>query len=332
VFDWIDFLQNNHIPYATSGANVSSGTAVISCPLCGHEDEGKHMVVSLRGRGWKCWRRPSEHRGREPARLISLLLRISLEQARLQVYGTANLPGDLLSSVQALVNPPSLDAPPKTKLELLPEFVPLTASKVAARAFQNYMLGRGFYLDELERFDLYYCTSGPFRARVIFPIHFNGRLVCWTGRSIKADEELRYRTLSADPEKAAKSGLPLALGQLSNYLMWYDDLIKTRANTLVLVEGPMDALKVDILGVDYGICSTCFFTAQPGPRQIDLLHTLAPRFERRYLLLDRGTLPTALRVTRDLQAIDISIRQVPEGTKDPGALQSGKMLLSCLSD
>ena len=90
------------------------------------------------------------------------------------------------------------------------------------------------------------------------------------------------------------------------------------ADTLVLCEGPFDALKVDVLGRDYGIAATCFFTSAPTDAQIALLHDLCPQFRRKVLLLDRGTLALAMRVNSRLAGLGVITREVSGDLKDPG--------------
>lgn len=114
--------------------------------------------------------------------------------------------------------------------------------------------------------------------------------------------------------------MPLALGPISNYLLFWDHIIDCDAETIILCEGPFDALRIMYLGWTEGIVATCFFTAQPGPMQVDLLHELLPRFERRYHLLDEGTTAAQIRLSNDLAALDIEGLALPVGTKDPDLL------------
>jgi len=104
--------------------------------------------------------------------------------------------------------------------------------------------------------------------------------------------------------------------------------MKTNCDTIYLCEGPFDALKVHALGQVHGICATCFFTAAPTNRQIDLLHEILPKFRYRYLLLDRGTLPSALRIVSILQGLEVKAIQLPEHLKDPGEIVSTQNLLA----
>jgi hypothetical protein len=110
------------------------------------------------------------------------------------------------------------------------------------------------------------------------------------------------------------------LAPINNYLLWWDHLIDCDADTIILVEGPFDALKVTTLGWTRGIVATCFFTQSPGPLQIDLLHELLPKFEKKYLLLDQGTLPALITIASELQTLGVEPLRLPIGVKDPGEL------------
>jgi hypothetical protein len=126
--------------------------------------------------------------------------------------------------------------------------------------------------------------------------------------------------LSADPEKAELDYMPPALAPINNYLLWWDDLMKADVETIILCEGPFDALKVTTLGWNMGVAATCFFTQSPGPLQVDLLHELLPRFRRKYLLLDQGTIPALIKIAAELQTLGVERLLLPRGVKDPGVL------------
>jgi hypothetical protein len=102
--------------------------------------------------------------------------------------------------------------------------------------------------------------------------------------------------------------------------------MKSEADTLLLVEGPFDALKTSELGRRIGIVSTCFFTAAPTYQQTLLLHELCARFPRKILLLDAGTFALGLRVARILAALDVKAQQL-QGFKDPGEIRTADQLL-----
>jgi DNA primase len=160
------------------------------------------------------------------------------------------------------------------------------------------------------RFGLHYCLHGLWRYRIIFPIHLDGKLVAWTGRTIVKTEERRYR----------------AEGQAPHYLLWFDQL-KEGGDTIALCEGPMDALKLRTLGLP----ATCFFTSGLSAPQMQLLYDLLPRYRRCVVLLDRGTIKTTTETVRQLAAFDVEAIDLPPNRKDPGEIQDVAELRQILS-
>lgn len=320
AWDWQRFLDQHRVEHQTSGPNVSRGNVTVHCPFCGADDPGHHMSVNLEGKGWRCWRNPA-HRGRKPARLVAGLLGISLERARDMVGETPFVPDDFIDRVRGLSASKQAQGDQRS-IKLPKEFRPFGLGKPSERPYRNYLRERGVGDADIDmltkRYAMFYCTEGPYAKRIIFTVKFEGRLVNWTGRHLSPNVTLRYKTLSIDPETARDEGTPVAVGAISHYLLWYDRLLKSDCDTLVLCEGPFDALKVDLLGWDYGICSTCFFTAAPTREQIELLHTAYPQFKRRILLLDKNTLALGARIVADLSALDVRLGTLPKGLKDPG--------------
>jgi hypothetical protein len=321
MFDWTGFLDSRRIPYVTSGPNVSKGNIAIHCPFCGAADTSQHLSISLEGKGWSCWRKRGEHRGKSPVRLIAALLGCSFAQAADIAGVRTHITEDFQSRVQAALRPQ--EAIPPSKLLRMPKsFIPFDQGTVLIRPFRNHIVQTrripwDAFLILGQLFDLRYCTEGKFAGRIIFPIRYRDRLVAWTGRSIRKGETLRYR--ATDPEEDGGDNI-------SDYILWYDELLKERANTIYVCEGPFDALKVWYLGQDHGIVSTCFFTSSPSARQIDRLYDVLARFRHRFLLLDQGTLSTAMRVQMQT-TLGLVVRHLPSNIKDPGELQDFRFLL-----
>lgn len=333
MFDWLTFLNSRGIPYVTSGPNVARGRVAIKCPWCGDDDPSEHLGIDLHNERWGCLRR-SEHRGGSPVKLISMLAGCSLDQAR-EIAGKQRfIPEDFHLQVEAALNPVKVK---DRESLILPNEFRNFANVPSAWPFINYLMDekRGAFrksdiLRFTKDFDIFYAKQGPFRKRVIFTIWVDGKLQCWTGRSIEPDAELRYRALTVDQELAERIGLEPALAATADLLLWYDDLMESDCDTIVLCEGPFDALKVRLLGEREGITATCFFTMNSTERQQMLLYALLPRFKRRFILLDQGTLPSAMRVQSNLVGLNVEIAQLPPKVKDPALLTTTEQLLSVL--
>lgn len=323
-FHWPSFLESRNIPYVTRGPNVRPGWIGIKCPWCGADDPSEHLGINLRNGAFSCWRDRQHHGG--VVRLIAKLDNCSIEQAE-QIAGRQfkYLPEDMLSEVRQLLEPTA--SAERKGLELPKEFKRF-ADVPSAQPFIRYLEDRGFARRDILRFSdygIYYARRGPYRYRVIFTIVENKKLCCWTGRAI-FPTELRYRALSVDPEKAARDGHEPALAATADLLLWYDELRVSKADTLLLCEGPMDALKMRLLGKQLGIVATCFFTSGFGPRQAGLLYRLLPRFRRRLMLLDQGTMAVALGLQAQLAGLGVEVLQLPPKVKDPGEINDTAQL------
>lgn len=327
MFEWIDFLDRNGIEYVTEGPNVAKNNINVHCPLCGAGDPSHHLGISLVGPWWGCWRDPS-HRGRSAARLIQLLLECSWEQAQRLAGESSALPDDILSAVEALLAPPEESyTEPTHSLKMPDEFLPFSQYR-SARYYRQYLARRGYSEKAIDGmtddYGLRYCKEGPFGGRIIFPVFYEGKLVTWTGRSIFPSDTLRYKTLTVDSDRAKVLRLEPAAGNISDFLLWYDEVAKAEYETLVVVEGPFDALRMRTLGESHALISTCFFTSAPSKRQVDLLLSVLPKYRKRYLLLDEGTLSKSLALKNEfdgvLSSTDLEVLYLPEGVKDPGEL------------
>lgn len=329
MFDWPRFLSTHNIEYHTSGPNVSKGNLSVHCPFCGVEDDSQHMSISLKGKGWRCWRRPDLHRGKSAVKLVQALLHCTWDQA-CRVVGVKQhyVPEDFMAQVKQFMEPQK-SVPNGEKLQLLPQFRELNPTLYSCKPFHRYLQGR-YFPDSVLRQDLRYCSTGAFKGRLIFPVYDTRKhLVTWTGRTIYPSVGLRYKTLSWDREKAKAEGLPAALGPINHYLLYQQELLHNKKfHTICICEGPMDALKVRVLGNPCGITATALFTVLATDKQIELLHSILPLFERRLIMLDAGTLPAALKLQNTLGSLGTEVITVPARLKDPGRLRSREDLLA----
>jgi hypothetical protein len=332
-FDWLEFCQERGIAYDM--ASDSEGQRiVVNCPFCssaGDPDPSKHMSISLSGSGWHCWR-DHDHRGRSPTKLIQGLLGCTYQEAAAIGGRPLSLPSDLLAAVKATLDPEPVIADMPYNLRLPPEFKPFDDQHApSSKPYVGYLQRRGFYNVGAftKRYSLYYAARGPFKGRVIFTVYADRELLGWVGRTIHSTYEPRYLALPTDPVQAAKLDSRPAPRALPDTVLWFDRLMKSNADTICVVEGPFDALKVNELGRKHGICATCLFTSHMSKSQTDYLARLLPRFKKRYILLDpeRRTLPIALRMASDLAHLSVAAKTMPEGIGDPGELRNPQELL-----
>jgi hypothetical protein len=306
MFDWEEFLRQHGIEYEREGkSNLRA-----HCPWCSDPDSLR-MSISVENRGWHCWANIS-HRGRSPVRLVAALARCSLPEAAALAGVRITLAEGYAERIHGLLKADK-PVPLRVDLPLPPEFRPLDNTTTLGRPFADYLQRRGFAWARIPHFTdeykVFYARQGRQRYRIVFAVHDAGRLVAWTGRSIAAAGRSAERRYLASDE-----------GEPITDHLWQQDAL--RGDTIALCEGPFDSLKVCELGRKYGITSTCFFTAAPTDAQMSKLHTILPRFRRRLLLLDRGTLPSMLRVQRDMITHNLQIKMLRDNIKDPGELDS----------
>lgn len=325
MFDWVGFLRSNNVEYITRGSNVGRGQINVQCPWCGESDPSHHMTINLAGRGWRCFRNPSQHIGRAPLRLVQALIKCSYEHAREIVGGdVAPLPDDDNLADQVAANfgaPEEVEARPK-HLSLPREFKPLgfeTQPSPFARGFWTYLQGRGYSDVDIgwicAAYDLHYSVRGEFAYRVILPIHDERDcLMTWTGRSIKYNAVVRYKTLTS-----ALSVQPTANLLLGLPLLWR----APKMRMLIVAEGPFDAIRISALCHADGIYGTCLFGLNVSEAQANLLEQLSARFKRMVMLLDNDAALVTLNL-RDHLPRACRTAFLPDGVKDPGELQGSK--------
>ena len=311
-FDWITFFERYRIDYRDHGPNVGTNHVVIRCPFCGHQDPGMHMSVSTEGKGWHCWR-DNHHAGINPNRLISSLLNIDWssaaaisgtskgyqQQPPVQAQNFAQKVNFLMAGDTASITATTISFPKTAQ--------PLSSDKPTALPYRLYLKQRGIADPaQLDRWDMRFDHHDQrWHGRILFGVRsmqHNGMLVAMTGRAISHRMEPRY----------------LAEGAVDRHLIWTDRM-PPKADTLILTEGPFDALKVNLLGNRHGIWSTCCMTSSFSPTQRAHLYALLPRFRRTLVLFDRGNEPAGYRLAAGF-GNRIGVLQLPSYAKDPAEL------------
>ena len=122
-----------------------------------------------------------------------------------------------------------------------------------------------------------------------------------------------------------------AIGPVNNYLLWYDWLSKNDgAHTLVIVEGPLDALNINTIA-EPATVATCWTGAQPTTAQIDLVRTLSTHYSRRIIISDRDMTERADKIAGQLKALNFKVAVLPHGVSDPAEIHNNKQLTAILA-
>lgn len=323
--DWRGTLTQHGVRFIERGANVKRGEINIQCPFCGSADPSYHMGLNLEHGAWACWRN-SDHRGRSPLRLLVKLLNISYGHAR-QLAGLDDtvVDPDGFDAVAARVmgrdsRITNMDQVRREFLQMPKEFVPVREGGASSRFFA-YLRGRGFDAAGIEDLGAFYgvraAISGNFKDRVVLPYYVDDELVAWTARAI-APAEIRYKDLALDD----------CLLPIKQTLFNYDAMTQSpdKRCALFVVEGPMDALKLDCYGFDHGVRAVALSTNSMSEEQLYIIEEFAPFFPYVYVMLDNASMlgvVDSMRMKQRLHGIpNLAIMPVPYGLKDAGEMSA----------
>lgn len=322
MLDWPRLLAQHGVPFKEQRNEV-----YVQCPFCGKADQGTHMGISLRGRGWGCFRQ-AKHRGKSDVRLIAALLKLDFARAAALVgRPLAGLAPDedLAASVRRRLSPEPAEAR-RTALDWPPGVKPLSGGpKTREKAiFYDYLAGRGYSPKALETlcecYGLHYAMTGPFAYRLLLPIDdAEGRLVTWTGRTVSQHTLPRYLTLSPHAgSKLAADGMPLALAPITDMLWQEARLFQVPRRTLIVCEGPFDAMRVDYANRRDDVMATCLFGKTLSQAQYDKLCTLAEYCEHKFIMLDPDAKLDTFALSDKLFSLGFHPIDLPEKYEDAG--------------
>lgn len=307
-FDVLTFLRRHAIPHTLEGNNVKRDNVNVKCPFCGVRDPSMHLGIDLETAKWGCWR-DQAHRGNNIARLIRALLHCSWEKALEIVGAPPPSTNESLDSLRSRLQRPTAVTSSTSKMEFDRGFFELSRQDPRVVRFHEYLISRGFAPEDIQTLCHHYglrgALSGRFAWRLILPFYANQQLLGWTGRSIAA-AELRY--LSHPSSSVVKE------------LVFNQEECNAGGETLVLVEGPLDCLKVDFYGAWKGFRACGLLGTAVTQTQISVIASLSQRFERLLVLLDSDAQGAALRLSSCFPGIEVRVGSLPEGVKDPGEL------------
>lgn len=303
MIDWAALMTKYGIDYIDSGSRTTKGHVNVKCPLC-RNDHGHHMGLNTKNGKWYCWR-GANHRGNDPAKILSLLASIPYEDAKREVDMPADRPAvsELRQKLGHLLKKPEELETPKV---VWPGTAFIPTAKTG-RAFRDYMRKRGFpgTAAFFVRYNLRACLVGRYKHRVLCPAYGEDRAqIGWTGRHIGSNP-LRY---DAYPEGRV----------LASAIYVPPDAYKGRV--LVITEGFTDALKIDLAGRDDGVRACALFTLTFRSSQLAVLRPLLEGFNRVVLLLDRGAHTATRKAASHLAYMRPTIGKLPEHRDDPGSL------------
>lgn len=216
--DWKSLFSAMGVDWRDRGPNTTRHDVNICCPFCG-DDYGYHLGVSLRSTAYFCFRN-SEHGGRSAGWLLRHLGATSDEaESLLKEYSD----GAEIPVTKSAARPDDITRDWR-------KFHPASGSD----ACMDYLRSRGFSEPVVtsQRYGLRYAPIGKWARRLILPVTLDGSVVSWTARAIDEDRRPKYLMQSV-----VFPGL-VYMPRLSR-------------DTMVIVEGPLDALKIAACGLDH---------------------------------------------------------------------------------
>lgn len=329
AFDWRRLFAEQRIPYIDTGANVKRGEINIRCPWCGSADPSQHMGINLETGWYSCWRNRAQHSGKSPLRLIIKLLGIPYGRAR-EIAGLSDDyvdPEGFDALAARLMNRDKTagrkEDTKRRVLDLDEDFV-VIGERGRTRFHHNYLVNvRGFIQPgDIERLGKEYgiCAGvgGAWSSRIVLPYYQDGELMTWTARAI-SDSTMRYRDLDRD-----ESICP------PKETLYNHDCMLTPARVLLVVEGPLDALKLDFYGKRHGVRAVGLSTNSATEEQAFLLQTAVGRIEKTLVMMDATPggygVVDSMRMKETLNFLpNLGFVKVPHGAKDGADLTPGEI-------
>jgi len=327
-FDVESTLQRHRVHYVTSGPNTARGNIGIKCPWC-RDDQSEHLGIRIDGPfAYGCWRNKN-HRGTSMATLFAAVLGISRAEAMVLV-GTggrdlgnydralAALQGALKDNSSVIKNGGS------NHTLTIPKHFRMLKVDGYSKPYLNYLYRRGYRKKDIapivKKYGLMYCTSGYWKNRIIMPVYIDKELVSWTGRTIRNDEEIRYKSLTTDIDKAQNTGGDMAKMSIADCIGFFDNLMKKSGNKLFITEGPFDGLWLDYHLRKTNCRATCLFGKILTDNKKWLLDRLASKFDDIIVLLDQKELASSIELIQDLSIYKARTLPLPNDVSDPAEL------------
>lgn len=291
MIDWIPLFEEAGIPWRNQGKNTSKRNVNICCPFCG-DDVGYHLACSVAKDVYYCYREPTHNGGNIPKMLVACGLDWTTAKALLDSHSD----GQGYTRVEE-----KKETTPQT--QRWERFEPITATE--GRACLRYMQRRGFpnALEVASRYDLRYAELGSWAKRLILPVTENGEVVSWTARALWAEPNLKYKA-----DKTMHAGLVYA-----------PRLPRDKA---LIVEGPLDALKIDAAQGDWA--ALALMGKGLNPQKIMRLLKLLVHTQRVYFVPDKDVTYKRYDMADQLmQAAPgrLKIVDVPDEYKDAGEME-----------
>lgn len=288
---WKDLFDELNIEWRDRGKNCSRNNVNISCPFCG-DDPSFHLAVSETKDAYYCYRNPEQHSGKSLSRLlVALGLDYTDVVTALNKYNSDVVPRD----------------PPKKPQSNIQASWGRFVSAAESATCTKYLRSRGFSAPQAtcRQYDLRCAGAGRWAQRLLLPIRSEGQVISWTGRSVLPDLEPRYLTADTDLRKLVY-------------------LPRSVRSTLLVVEGPLDALKIAVATEALPVSSVALL-GKGYYNKLDALAELAKDCREIEVALDADvSITVAFDFIHELSArvsCPVNRLVLPAGEDDPGGME-----------
>lgn len=279
---------------------------VMSCPLCNKHDKLWMLKTTGQFVCWSC--QDSGFKGR-PEFALCKIVNKSVQDIRTFLYGkTVWQSGVLLSCKWEDWFDSDEERVELVEPELLPTVYPPDIVDIMdpiSMPGVEYLLKRGIPPEVAQKYHIKY---SPRQSRVIFPVISSGTLYGWQGRSILPEKTyLEDGTVIKNIKALTSTDL-----KKQKILMFADSL--KNSEHAVLCEGPIDAIKCDLVGGNI-----CTLGKQVSDYQLNLL--MNSGIKRLYLGLDPDAYKSAKEVVNKIgNLIEIYDLRPPSKYSDLGEM------------
>jgi len=199
-----------------TGKRTARGNQAYTCPFCHHHKPKLEVNFTENSQGnnpWACWAC-----GKKGKTIKSLFKQIQVNASYFQELG----------KLVKTTTTDDIKENPQSILELPKEFKTFINNKdLTARHALAYLKKRDISKQDILKYNIGYCNSGPYNNMVVIPSYDNnGKLNYFTARSFEKDAFIKYR----NPE-TSRDIIPFEL-----FINW--DL------PIILCEGPFDAIAI----------------------------------------------------------------------------------------
>lgn len=266
-----------------AGKRTARGNQSYTCPFCHHHKPKLEVNFTENSQGnnpWACWTC-----GKKGKTIKSLFKQVQVDASYFQELGklVKNVSIDDIGEVKHI------------SLELPKEFQTFIDNKdIIARHALAYLKKRNISKQDILKYNIGYCNSGPFINMIIIPSYDStGKLNYFTARSFEKDPYTKYR----NPE-TSRDIIPFEL-----FINW--DL------PIILCEGPFDAMAIKRNAIP-------LFGKNIQPTLMKKL--VESKVQKIYIALDNDAIKQALGFCEQLLDIGKEVYLVELSGKDPSDL------------